>query len=31
MPGYGVNLQAYLPSSVFLDQEATRVEEKPKA
>jgi hypothetical protein len=31
MPGYGVDLQAYLPSSVFLDQEATRIEEKPKA
>jgi hypothetical protein len=31
MPGYGVNLEAYLPSSVFLDQEATRVGEKPKA
>jgi hypothetical protein len=31
MPGHGVDLQAYLPSSVFLDQVATRIEENPKA
>jgi hypothetical protein len=29
MPGYGVDLQAYLRSSVFLDEVATRVEERP--
>jgi hypothetical protein len=31
MQSYGVNLQAYLPSSVFLYQEAQKVEEKQKA
>jgi hypothetical protein len=29
-PGHGVDLQAYFSSSVFLDQLARRVEEKPK-
>jgi hypothetical protein len=31
MPGHGVDLQAYLPSGVFLNQGPTMVEEKPKA
>jgi hypothetical protein len=31
MPGYGVDLEAYLPSAVFLDRVATRVEDTPQA